>query len=258
MTNSALPHSSAIRADIKQYLSDASGLASNAVNSAVNSDVFRNIYKVTLATDAVLLELSEDLIPHRDSLRSGFRRIPVLIALSQPDAASYQLRQMIEITHLIIYFSQHPVEWQSYLNANGSKITLDQSLPIQFSASRPPVFFRSYALERFGKEPSGTAKNALNTLAVSYTELSRVVHGSKGVIAGKLEPEFTQLTQKEINCFKAIYSDVAASCCLALMAFNVSAYNQLPPATNAWFGWLVGKDVNNKIKSGPFGLSDAF
>ena len=258
MANSALPHSSIVRQDIKQYLKDANRLTSESINQAINCDIFRNIYKTTLATDAVLLELSAKLTPHPNSLRSGFRRIPVFISISQPNAACFQLRQMIEVTHLIVYFSQHPVEWLAFLESNGSGFTQDPNLPILFSASRPPAFFRNYSLERFQKEPSGTIKDALNSLSVRYAELSKIVHASKDVTSDTLTPEFTRLEKKELNNFKTMYCDIAASCCLTLMAFNVSAYNNLPPATKAWFSWLIGTKVDHKIKSGRFGLRNAF
>ena len=257
MSKNVLPHSSVIRKHTEEYLEDAEELAIKSISKLKKSTAYRNIYKTTLATDAVLSGLSELLTPHPSVLRSTIRKIPVHISLSQTKAAFFELRQFIETVYWVVYFSQHPVEWKAYIDGGTTGYTTDPTSPITYNSNREPSFYRNYARERFTKEPSGLSIKAVTVLASRYSDLCKIVHGSNEAIKKNLIPAFELPTSKELEKFIVVYRAIASAGCIVLTSFNVSDFDLFPPANRAWFDWLVSAKLSKKIKSAPYGLRDA-
>lgn len=250
---SVLPHSSVIRAQSESYADELRGALDNHVSSRSATSDARSVYKVTLAADSVLARLATRrarprLATHRAALR---RTLPVFLA-GQLEPARLVLRQLIELVFWTVYFSEHPVEWASF-EANPVQGMKDAG-PISHAAHREPAFYRAYAKERFGGEPSGLAESAANELAREYGNLSMVVHaGPRSLIRG-LGLALEEPASNELGGFRKVHRSICASTCIVLCASNKAQFDRLPPVHRAWFDWLIGTTRSKVLRSGPFGL----
>lgn len=250
---SVLPHSAQIRADIAKYLTDAAALASKSSSRLNSSGNFRAIYKITLATDAVLSKLSPKLTPRLAVPRSIIQRVPVLIAVSQIPAAKVELRRFIEVAMWAVYFSDHPIEWATFESHPERGIQSDTDSPITYNAHREPAFYRNYAKERFSNEPSGLAKQAVADLGVQFSYLSAMAHGAALAARKRLLPPIEEVDEKNLSDVMTHQRRVCASVCIMLSAFCRQQFDGLPPAHRAWFDWLLGTKASS-LRSKPFGL----
>lgn len=251
---SLLPHSSQIRSDSNSYLEELQRLVTKSGTKHVGSQHFVAIYKITLAADAIFSKLSRSLKPSPTACRSLIQKIPVLIAISQPGTAQLELRRLIECAFWTIYFSDHPVEWQEFVDKPGKGYARDQASPISYNARREPIFYRNYAKERYLREPSGLIGPSINELEKSYSELSASLHGAAKSTTPRLHPAFEQIEDKDLDRFAKQYKKIAANVLMMLCAFAPGKFNNLPPVHRAWFNWLVGPPTSKAIRGSKFGL----
>ena len=251
---SILPHSAQIRADVAAYLNNASTLVNAALNDLKNSGDYKAIYKITLSADAVLSKLGVELRPSCSVSRNILQRIPVLVALAQTSAAQVELRRLIEVVFWTVYFSDHPIEWNSFEENPTAGIEVDPERPISYNAHRMPSYYRKYAIELFAKEPYGLAKQAANELATQYGNLSVDVHAAAGSTTKQLSPAFDAADKKKITDFMKTQRIVFSASCLVLCAYDRHHFDRLPAVHRAWFDWLIGSTKAKALRSGRFGL----
>jgi len=252
---SVLPHNAQIRADVSSYLSEVTGVVVECGKKLENSGDYRNIYKVCLATDSVLHKLSTTReTPRLSAARGLIQRVPLLVAVGQLPASHNELRRFMEIVLWCIYFTDHPIEWQSFSNDPSRGFAKDILTPITFCAFRERAFYNNYAEELFRRESSGIAAAAAKELAVSYNELNADVHAAHAATSSNLKASWDSLTNAELAALAKKQRSVCANACIVLAAFFRTKFENLPPVHRAWFDWLVGSNTAKRIRSGKFGL----
>lgn len=250
-----LPHSKAIKAWVKEYLGDARKQADRSISDLEDSGEFIGIYKVALAADAVFSKLVSTEKPRLTTARSIVQRIPLFVALAQPEAARVELRRLIEVTFWCVYFTDHPVEWESFERTPGQGFETEKTTPIAYCAHREMSYYGNYARERLGDDPSGIAVSAVSVLSTQYGNLSAAVHAGAIATGNILLPPVEPATQSAMASFLSIHHAVCGAACIALAAFLRSKFDRLPPMHRRWFDWLVGSQTAKSIRSQEFGLS---
>jgi hypothetical protein len=250
-----LPHSTVIKSYVKEYLADAAKQADRSISDLSGSGEFVGIYKVALAADAVLSKLSSTERPRLAAARSIVQRVPLFLALAQPEAARVELRRLIEVTFWCIYFTDHPIEWESFEKSPSKGFETEKATPIAFCAHREMTYYANYARERFAEEPSGLGVGAINQLHVNYGNLSAAVHAGTVATGTIILPPAEPSTQPKLASFLAVQREVSGAACIVLSAMFRSKFDQLPPMHRRWFDWLIGNVIAKKIRSQDFGIS---
>jgi hypothetical protein len=208
-----------------------------------------------MAIDAVLTKLSTKRArPPLASLRGIVHRVPLIVSVGQHTRASLELRQIIELTFWIIFFSDHKVEWAEFEETWQSGPERDVGEPITFLAHRDCSFYAAYARQRFKSEPSGLALKAVNRLEQQRGTLHVGIHASRLARFPESRRPFDDPTDGSLSGFASSYKSISSSTCLALSAFFRARFDSLPPMHRAWFDWLVGKDTRLSIRAQEFGL----
>jgi hypothetical protein len=252
-----LPHSSIIRRQVDTYLTHAAELTQVSSDSLRTSGEFTAVYKTALAADAVLSKLSGNERPKLSAARTVVRRVPLLLTFGQIEAASVELRRLIELSFWCIYFTDHPVEWRSFLKSPGKGIEVERTEPIAFCAHREPSYYANYAKERFRDEPSGIAGEAAGLLTMHYGTLSGVVHAGSLTLKGGVVPPIVPPSTSDLSSFMKTFRQVAGAVCLIVGAFRQRKFDSLPPMHRAWFDWLIGGSMRKRVRSQSFGLPDS-
>ena len=253
--SSVLPHNAQIREDVSSYLLEASGIVKDRTEKLEVSGEYRNIYKSCLATDSVLKKLSTSReTPRLNVARGLIQRVPLLVAVGQLPACHNELRRFIEVVVWCIYFTDHPIEWQSFSGEPSRGFARDIATPLTFCAFRERAFYSNYAEELFIRESSGVAAVAAKELSVSYNELNADVHAAHIATTTSLKPAWDSPTNTELSSLAKRHRSICANACVVLAAYFRQRFDKLPPVHRAWFDWLVGSNVTKKLRSGQFGL----
>lgn len=250
-----LPHSAAIKQEISDYLSEAVDLIQQSAASLKADGYFNSIYRTTLATTAVLKALSGEEKPGLAAASAVVERVPLHVLLTQIAAAEVELRRLIELTFLTVYFTDHRIEWAHFERTSGEGIVSGRETPIACAAHREPSYYANYTKELLECEPSGIALDAARTLAVTYGNLSSSVHAAAASLRSPPLTPIETPTQKVIAKFASDYRLVAANSIAVLAAFRRTKFDQLQPTYRAWFDWLQGPMLAKRIRSGRFGLN---
>jgi hypothetical protein len=252
---SALPHSAQIRADIASYLKEAREVVADCARKVGLSGAYRNIYRTCLATDSVLQKLTTSRERPRLTVARGLiQRVPLLVAVGQVAASHSELRRFIEVVVWCVYFTDHPVEWQTFTDDPVHGFAKDIATPITFCAFRERAFYSNYAEELFKRENSGVASAAAKELSLNYGKLNAKVHPAHAATTKNLKPAWDSLTVSDLDSLAKMNRSVCANACIILAAYFRNRMERLPPVHRAWFDWLVGSVIAKRIRSGPFGL----
>lgn len=180
--------------------------------------------------------------------------MPLFLALAQPEAARVELRRLIEVAFWCVYFTDHPIEWDSFEKNPSKGYGTEKMTPIAYCAHCEVAYYVNYARERFAEEPSGLAVSAVNELHVSYGNLSQAVHAGTVATGTIILPPAEPATQPKLASFLDIHREVCGAACVVLSAMFRSGFDKLPPMHRRWFDWLVGNATAKRIKSQQFGL----
>jgi hypothetical protein len=250
-----LPHTAHVQQMMEKYLDDAIFIMHDAHKKLRTSKEFRLVYRCSLATHALLEKvLGTTTRPRPNAVESTVLRIPLIVATRQLSLARIELRRFVELVLWTIYFSEHPVEWQSFQASpdRGFAKSLDE--PISYCAHREITFYLSYAKERIQQEPSGLAKEAIDSLRKLHGRLSAFVHPAHIAGASSRIPPFEDISPDALKTFVDIQRPVLAQACILLAACNRKRFDRLPPMHRAHFDWLIGTTLEKRLRSGHFGL----
>ena len=253
---SSLLHSNQIQKMMQRYLSDTGTIVNKSLTSLEKTNPFRTIYRVSLATDAVLSELStRKLRPSLIAARSIVLRTPFLVAVRQPSVATIDLRRFLELVFWTIYFTDHPIEWKRFQTKSRKGFSRDIDKPISYCACRPLNFYFNYAHEYMTNEPSGISQKAIQKLQAIKEELNATVHPSYIAKSRSRIPPVDSVSDTLLKEFVRTQRCVFSQASILLAAFNRKKFDLFQPIYRAHFDWLVGSTTRKKIRKGPFGLS---
>lgn len=251
-----LPHTSQVQTMMEDYIDDAKEVIDGYFASLRHSAQFRGIYRISLATDAVLSKLSApNMHPRLTTARSAVLRVPLLVAMGQASVAAIELRRFLEILFWCVYFTDHAVEWISFQKGRvkGYARTIDE--PINFCAHREISFYMNYAKERMAGEPSGIAADAVTHLRQVQGDLNAVVHPGAIARSPNKMPPFDELSEDALTRFRKLQHRVFSQSCIVMGAYTRKQFDRLPSMHRGHFDWLVGLPLAKQIRSGPFGLT---
>ena len=253
---SSLLHSNQIQKMMQRYLSDTSTIVNKSLASLGKSNPFRTIYRISLATDAVLSKLStKKLRPSLRAARSIVLRIPFIVAVRQPLVATIDLRRFLELVFWTIYFTDHPIEWKRFQTNPSKGFSRDLDKPISFCARRPLNFYINYAKEYMTNEPSGLSQKSIQKLRAIKEELNATVHPSYIAKSQSRIPPVDSVSDTSLKEFIRTQRCVFSQASILLAAFNRKKFDLFQPIYRAHFDWLVGPATRKRIRKGPFGLS---
>lgn len=239
----------------KRYLADSGSLLTRSISSFKNSKDFYELYKICLASKAVLTELdSPRFKPALNSLHTISLRIPLLVAAGQSAVVKVELRRFVELTFWTIYFTNHPIEWQNFSGTRGTGFSRDTHRPITFAAHRELNAYMEYAREYMEAEPSGVALKALNMLEDDKNQLNSAVHAGEIARAPLLNVPVDPFSQKDLKRISALVKRILGHSIVLIAAFDKDKFDHLPAGPKAYFDWLIGASFQKKIRLGPFGL----
>jgi hypothetical protein len=237
------------------YVDDAKNIILGSLNSLKQTKEYQLIFRVSLAADAVLSELSKtNLKPSLSAARSIVLRIPLLVGLKQTSVATIELRRFCELVFWSVYFTDHPIEWASFERSPSSGFVRDINKPINYCAHRELTFYSNYARELMADEPSGISVEAVDSLRQVQEELSAVVHPGRIASAKPRVPPFDDVSPDSLTKFALVQRQVFSRCCILLAAFKSRRFDRLQPMHRAHFDWIVGAATEKRIRQGPFGL----
>jgi hypothetical protein len=253
---SPVPHSNAVHDMIVAYAADAADMTAKYLSRLRNSPEFQTIFKVSLATEAVLGAMkSRWLRPRPCSIRSITQQIPLLVLLGQLPVATRELRRVVELCFWTIYFSDHPIEWGSFMASPNLPVVRELETPISYCAHRDAVFYANYARERMGAEPSKIALTSINELRKLISErLNYAVHASEIASTGRKMPAFSTCSKQELMDFGTLYRQVCAHACIAICALDRWSFDRLQVMQRGLFDWLITRKTSKSIRAQEFGL----
>jgi len=250
-----LPHTNQIRQMCEDYIDDAKDIISKSLNDLKQSKEYQFIFRVSLAADAVLSELSKtNLKPRLSAARSIVLRIPLLVGLKQISVATIELRRFCELVFWSVYFTDHPVEWASFQRSPSSGFVRDINKPISYGAHREITFYSNYARELMALESSGISVESVDSLRQMQEELSAVVHPGRIAGAKSKVPPFDEVSPDALKKFGLLQRQVLSHCCILLASFKRRRFDRLQPMQRAHFDWIVGSATEKRIRQASFGL----
>jgi hypothetical protein len=251
---SIYPTPSQLRGQVAGFLDATKSIVSKTLNSASASEAFREIYKLSLTTNTVLGGLGgSGLRPAVAPARNITVRIPVLIGTGQSSVAEVELRRFVELIVWTIYFTDHPVEWEHFID--GTKgFSQDSRRPISFASHRELSFYTEYALELMEREPSGLGTTALGNLKQALHRLNSNVHAGRLARLTSAIPPHDQMDEASLRSFSKIQRLSFANCCLLLAAYRRKKFNGMQAVARDHFDWLMGPQLRKDVRKGPFGI----
>lgn len=178
----------------------------------------------------------------------------MLICSRQIGAAKIDLRRFIELIAWDIYFRDHKIEWERFQKSPISGFARDLEDPIEYCAHRELAFYLNYARALVAEEPSQTSLQAVHDLKKVQGELNGFVHAGAVLQSTQSVLPFDGIQETDLKQFNDIQKEVFKNSCLLLAAVRSRDFDQLPPMHRAYFDWLVGPQLERKIRSGPFGI----
>lgn len=249
-----LPSPSEFRNIVSKYIDDGEYIANTCFAVARDNEIFVDIYRYSLATHTVLGELSTPALrPTSKPARSIALRVPLLVSMGQASVAHGELRRFVELISWAIYFTDHPIEWQSFRTGRGG-FAREMRKPISYAANRELSFYLDYALELMDQEPSGLGSKAVNNCKNAVKALNAAVHPGHLAKAPGTIPPHDNLTTRVLRDFRNIQKLTFANCVLLMAAYRRAKFNRLNASARAHFDWLVGSSIRREVRKGPFGL----
>ena len=243
---------------VSRYAADAESISVDCIHKAKSLAEYRQTYSSSLFADTVLGGLATaNLRPGFSAARSIVKRIPLLVAVGQGSIAKDELRRFLELALWNVYFSDHPIEWLSFLKQADGGFSRDQGKPISYAAHRELNWYLSYCQELMAEEPSGVAKAALDEIGSVKSTLNTGVHAAhlvKGRSAAHRAP-YDEVSVKELASFNNLQGQVLGCSCIVLAAWNTKKFNRFTAVQRACFDKLIKPVLRRRIRQGPFGLA---
>jgi hypothetical protein len=249
-------HTKQIHAWASEYLDEVKNSVLPPLDSLKTSPGFREIYQISLAFDAVLIELGKaSFKPTVESHRSIVLRVPLLVAIGQSSAATIEMRRLTELVFWTIYFKDHAIEWAHFLAnpSDGYHPSVEQ--PIRYCAHRGSKFYIDYADERFGAEPSGLAKDSISQMRSVVSILNATVHPAHLAIGGSQAPPVESVSEISLKVVAKVWREISSNLAILLSSIYCDEFDHLQPVHRGHFNWLIGRERSKKLLSGPFGLA---
>lgn len=250
-----LPHSAQVQQLAETFLSEVAAEIAKAHGTLKKSAEFRKIYRVSLATDAVLSKLLQSCKrPPPHAARAIVKGVPLLVCARQLGPAKIELRRFMELIVWDVYFEEHPVEWAKFSANPTHGFTRDEKDPIEYCAHRELEYYLNYAKSRVAGEPSKVAGEAVEELRLLKGKLNEAVHpGSGAHLTGCVVP-LDAIEEGVLKDFNDLQCSVFGSACVLAASVRRRRFDSLPAMYRAHFDWLVGGQLAKRIRSGPFGL----
>lgn len=250
-----LPHSKQIECMADTFLSDFRQEVVAAELLLKKSAGFQNIFRTSLASDAVLSKiLTARNGPPAGPARAIVSRVPILVCARQVGPCRVELRRFIELVIWHVYFEDHPVEWKRFECEPRRGFVRDMEDPIDFCAHRELTFYLNYAKSRMADEPSKIAGRAVDQLRKDQSILNADVHPTGIVGHGITKFPLDTIGEVELKNLNVIQRSVFSSACIVLAARHTPRFNSIGAMHRAHFDWLVGSKTSKEIRGGPFGL----
>ena len=250
-----LPHSKQVQQMAETFLADFRQEIQSAEALLKKSSECRNIFRTSLATDAVLSKVLRPRNgPPAAPARAIVIRVPAIVCARQLGACRVELRRFIELVIWHVYFEDHAVEWKRFEENPRRGFVRDMEDPIDFCAHRELTFYLNYAKSRIVEQPSEAAARAVDQLRKDQSILNADVHPAGVAGPGMTKSPLDAVGEPELKGFNEIQRSVFGAACILLAARHTSRFNNLPAMHRAHFDWLIGSKVAKEIRSGPFGL----
>jgi len=245
------------RSEYQVFIEDLGTAINSFLDDADGNAQFKAIYNKGIAAFHVLNEWKHDSPELLGAAAGATRRAIALVCIRQYSLVNVELRRFIECVSWYIYFTDHPVEWESF-KANPTRSWKKKSnKPIQTAASAPTNYYLQYLEERMKDEPSGLAKSAVGVFRTEYGKLSNYIHGATPAMDGSLALTFDredpyQHSEMKTQCFKIFKNG-----CILVAALKVSLLVNLNATNRQYFDRLVSPQTAKKIREQHFGLQKA-
>jgi hypothetical protein len=250
-----LPHSAQVQRLAETFLGEVAAEISKAHVTLRKALGFRRIYRISLATDAVLsklLRFSKRPPPH--AARAVVKGVPLLVCARQLGPARIELRRFMELISWDVYFEDHPVEWERFRANPTHGFTRDDKDPIEYCAHRELEYYLNYAKSRVLAEPSKLAEQAVEELRLLKGKLNEAVHpGSGAHLTGQVVP-LDSIDEHTLRDFSDLQRAAFKNACILIASLRRRRFDGLPAMYRAHFDWLIGDQWAKKLRSGPFGL----
>ena len=243
-----------LRSQVASFLNATKLSVAESLSSAGASEAFREIYKLSLTTHTELGGLGgSGLRPAVAPARNITVRIPVLIGTGQFSVAEVELRRFVELIVWTIYFTDHPVEWEHFIDGTRG-FSQDSRRPISFASHRELSFYTEYAFELMEREPSGLGTTALSNLKQALHRLNSNVHAGHLATLTSAIPPHDEMDEASLRSFSKIQRLSFANCCLLLAAYRRKKFDRMQAIARDHFDWLMGPKLRKDLRKGPFGI----
>lgn len=250
-----LPHSKQIECMANAFLSDFRQEVGAAESLLKKSAGFQNIFRTSLATDAILSKILKARNgPPAGPARAIVSRVPVMVCARQVGPCRVELRRFIELIIWHVYFEDHAVEWKRFEGDPRRGFVREMDDPIDFCAHRELTFYLNYAKSRMADEPSQIAARAVDQLRKEQSILNADVHPTGIVGHGITKFPLDAIGEVELKSLNNTQRSVFGNACILLAARHMPQFNRLGAMHRAHFDWLIGSKTAKEIRSGPFGL----
>jgi len=192
--------------------------------------------------------------PNLKAMRSVALRIPLLVALGQVSVAVIELRRFLELSIWSIFFTHHPIEWEHFRGKKGVGFTRDLRKPIAYAAHRDLNSYIEYASEYMELEPSGFALKALAQLESDKRLLNSAVHAGDIARSPISNVPVDSLNEPALATFAKLQRRLFTHSIILAAAFNRGKFDVLTPEARAYWQWLLGVELQKKIRASDFGI----
>lgn len=248
-----IPHSAVIKNQLNEYLDDAQSILKTSFDEIDKSPAFRAIYKNCVGTFTPLTRIASRQLPLLKTASGIVKRSPLLIASRQMQLAYVELRRLIETVNCYPYFSEHPVEWESFADTPSGGYAKDTDKPIFWNAHREQKFYSNYIRERFAVDKSGLIELAVNDNNQCYKDFSAYVHAALNHLTKKpLTHVFDTIDEDSLKDFADAQKRVYRATLILSLAPKPTLVGKLSAIERAWFDWVLGNANQKKIRAGDF------
>jgi hypothetical protein len=245
-----------LRQQVSNYVDDSAKMINACLAAARSIGSFHEIYATALSTDTVLKNLAVPALrPPLVAARSIILRVPMLASIGQMSLGTVELRRFLELTVWTVYFTDHPVEWRSFIGRSNAGFSQDVRKPISYAARRELAHYIEYARELMSAEPSGLGTKAVDAIKQLTHDLNAAVHAGELAQSVKRIPPHEEVSRIVLQKFRRLQQRVFSNCCLLLAAYRRQQFDRLSATARAHFDWLVGAKLRREVRRGPFGLT---
>lgn len=237
------------------FVEDLETAISSFLDDAKRNGHFKAIYNKGIAASNVLNEWKHDSPELLGAAAGAVKRAIALVCIRQYSLVNVELRRFIECVSWYIYFTDHPVEWESF-KANPTRgWEKKTNKPIQTAASAPINYYLRYLEERMKEEPSGLAKTAVGVFRTEYGKLSDYVHGATAAMDGSLALAYDREDPRQHSLMKARCFKIFKNGCILVAALKLSLLENLSVTDRQYFDNLVSPQTARKIRERDFGFN---